>query len=314
MKNWLTIVTFVLLLTFGVVWVVSHGEDQSSSEAGPSKATEIKRPRLAPNVRFLPQIEAICDPSLHWEERVRAVRELPDKLDKPTTDRLFAFLQEPPATGEEKWYLVCNEIMEVLRKRNLVPDVYTKNLLTLIQSSTADPTIRDYAAQHLAQWVSGIDPSACEKDPRQAAAAFEAMCREASNPANGQLTLAGTTLNALADAVTHGGPTVQQERAAVGRLALRMVDSPAGVFSNVNRSTALQVAARLQMPEVPQRSRMLALDTNTPADVRLSAIAALGLVGDAEDRALLYSFVSDEAFKFAAAAAVERVDQRAARP
>jgi hypothetical protein len=299
----------------GLAWFV-HFQNKAPSGVSsiPVSPASLRRPTVPENPESSPQIALIFDSSLHWEERIQAVRDLPEKLKPQTLERLFAFLEEPPPADENHWYLICNEVMEVLRKRNLVSDIYTPRCLSLVKSATAAPVIRDYAAQHLGQWISGIDPNAREQDPVQARLAFDELCSAASDPANGQLTLAGTILNTLADAVTNGSPSIQQERNATGRLALQILDAPEGLVSTFNRATAIQVAARMQVPELPERCRILASNPQAPADVRLSAIAALGLVGEAGDRTLLQSFVSDETFKFAAAAAVERVGQRHSRP
>jgi hypothetical protein len=301
----------ILLVTAGA-WFALRNERPGPTM--PHVTSTAKRTGQKPRHEMLSRVNVLADCGLHWEERVKAVRELPLELAPATVEDLFAFLQSPPSAARNEWYMVCNEIMEVLRKRDLAPGIYTSNHLALIQSPTADPVIRDYAAQHLVQWISGIDPGASEQDPARAAAAFEALCVEAGNPANGHLTLAGTTLNGLADAVINGNSVMRRERAAVGRLAMEILDSPNVSVSNVNRATAIQVAARLNVTELPERCRSLARDPQVAVDLRLSSIAALGLVGGEDDRALLQSFVSDETFKFAAAAAVERVEQRSNKP
>lgn len=312
MKFRLTAGACLFGLSLGCVWLISREEKRDAPIPPVPSASKRQLPQ-SPKKR-IPQLSSLEDSNLHWEDRVKAVRDLPNPLDSPTVEMLFAFLQNPPAGKKSDWYLVCNEIMEVLRKYNHLPGIYTARNLSLIQSTGADPVIRDYSAQHLAQWISGIDPSACEQDPGKASAAFAAMCEEASNPANGHLTLAGTTLNGLADAVINGNSLMQQERGNVGLLALKILDSPQEHFSNLNRATAIQVAARLQVPELPERCRALVSNSLVSADLRLSAIAALGLVGEAKDRELLESFASNETFKFAAAAAVERVHQKYSQP
>lgn len=294
-----------------VTYALRHkGETLVSTAGAPTQTSRPANPTSASAPKYLPEINTLTDPGIHWEERIKAVRSLPGKLGDASADKLYAYLEQPPATGEENWYLVCNEIMEVLRKRNLTPGVYTQKHLALIQSEKANPVIRDYAAQHLAQWISGIDPNAKETDAALAQQAFDSMLDEAGKPENGQLTLAGTTLNALCDAVTTGSEAMKAKREAVGAAALKVVENKDGTASPVNRSSALQVAARLQTPGLPQACRHLATNKQEAVDVRLSAIAALGQIGDAQDVVFLQSMASEEAFKFAAAAAVERLNAR----
>ncbi len=283
--------------------IPQSGAGQSTSGDGqPSTATlsgGLGRPRLSPG------ISQITDPDVHWEERVLAVRKLPPHLDGQSVAHLLAFLKEPPATGEENWYLVCNEIMEVLRKRNMLPGSYTRSLTGLIISAKADPIIRDYAVQHLAQWIGGLDPAARELDEVLAGSAFTAMLAEAAKPENGGLTLSGTALHALTDAVTSGSHVMRKRRGEVAQLALAMIEDEA--FSSVNRSSAIQAAARLEAEGLSLICREMAADSKTPSDLRLSSIAALGLIGSKADISFIKNFADDEPYKFAAAAALERL-------
>jgi len=291
-------------------WISRHFPERSTVNA---PAAAVLSPVVAPEPerkpRFVGQIEQIEDPGLHWEQRIQAVRSLPGKLGEASVERLFEFLKQPPASGQENWYLVCNEIMEVLRKRNLASGVYTHKHLELIQSSGSDPMIRDYAAQHLAQWISGIDPQARETNPEVAKDAFASLYEEAAKPANAQLTLTGTTLNALTDAVMNGDEAMRERKGEVAKLALEILQDREGAASSVNRSTALQAAARLDASGLNELCRQLAADANQPPDVRLSSIAALGQVGGSEDIAFLRAYAQDPTFKFAAAAALSRLEQ-----
>jgi len=306
----------LVVTTATATWLIARNfPERSAVPASPvveTAAPASAPPSAAPKTRFVGQIEQIEDPGLHWEQRVQAVRALPGKLGEASVERLFEFLKQPPVAGQENWYLVCNEIMEVLRKRNLAPGIYTRKHLELIQSASADPMIRDYAAQHLAQWISGIDPQAREADPEVTKAAFTSLCEEAAKPANAQLTLTGTTLNALTDAVMNGGDAMRDRNDEVAKLALEILQDRQGATSSVNRSTALQAAARLDAPGLNEICRHLAADNSQPPDVRLSSIAALGQVGGAEDLAFLRSYAQDPTFKFAAAAAVTRLEQASA--
>ena len=300
----------VLCLGGGIFWSIrnisssKHAPTASATTEEHAGASAQAQKETVP--RLSPGIARITDPGVHWEERVQAVRDLPSRLGEESVSQLFAFLEQPPASGEEKWYLVCNEIMEVLRKRNMVPGIYTKSLTKLVTSPSADPMIRDYAVQHLAQWASGIDPAACEPDQALAVSAFASMHAEAGNSKNGALTMVGTACNALADAVINGSPAIQAKRDEVSRLALAVIRDSA--FSTVNRSSAIQAAARLGADGLPAICRELAADTHASVDLRLSSIAALGVVGGPEDLSFIRTFQNQDAYKFAAATALERLE------
>jgi hypothetical protein len=260
-----------------------------------------------------PWLESIISSKVHWEERVRAVSQLPQNLDALTQQSLFDYLTNKPAEERlNEWYLVANEIMQTLRQRELAAGVYTGQMITLIESGTADPVIRDYAVQHLSQWISGIVPAAKETDPLQVTAAFTAMCHQAAAAENGQLTLVGTTFNALTDLFLHSTGPISAQRADFQKLALKLAATQDVRVSAFNRASALQAAARLDAPELPALCRELVHHTSLAPDLRLSSVAALGLCGSTADLALLRSFPADSQFHFAATAAIQRIQDRMA--
>ena len=69
----------------------------------------------------------------------------------------------------------------------------------------------------------------------------------------------------------------------------------------------MQAAARLQAPELREISLNLAQNPQSPADLRLSAIAALGKIGQSSDKALLETLSADPAYQYAATAALQNL-------
>ena len=256
--------------------------------------------------------ENIINPGRHWEERVHAVAELPEYLDASTRTSLFEYLtNKPEGESQNDWYLVANEIMQTLRQRELPAGFYTGQLVALIDSGTADAVIRDYAVQHLSQWISGIVPGARETDPAQISMAFTAMCGQAVAVENGHLTLVGTTLNALTDLLVHCEGPILAKREDFQKMALKIASTADGSVSAFNRASALQAAGRLDAPELPELCRQLVHCPDLAPDLRLGSVAALGLVGNATDVALLQSFTPDSQFHYAASAAIQRIQDRA---
>lgn len=246
---------------------------------------------------------------LPWLERIDAVRALPDPLNAAALAELIAFLHDTPTGPKGDWHVVCNEIMEVLRKRNLAPGSYSRLMLELAQDRKAEDVMRDYAAQALSYWITGLDPDhGRETDPVMAQRAFDGLLQEARHPDNAQITLSGTTLRMLTDVVIDGGPELKARRADLVAVALEFADGrlPAAV---VNRASAIQVAARLGAPEIPQLCRNLLANEATAPDLRLSAIAALGLTGSRQDVALLQILSKNYHLKYAADAAITRLTQ-----
>lgn len=273
--------------------------------AAASKSGIASTPPSAP----APQWKSAKESRLPWLERIDAVRTLPDTLDAAALAELIAFLHETPTGPKGDWHVVCNEIMEVLRKRNLAPGSYSQLMLELAQDRKAEDVIRDYAAQALAYWITGLDPDhGRETDPVIAQRAFDGLLQEARHPDNAQLTLSGTTLRMLTDVVIDGGPAMQARRADLVAVALEFADGrlPAAV---VNRASAIQVAARLGAPEIPQLCRKLLANETTAPDLRLSAIAALGQTGTRQDVTLLQTLSKNYHLKYAADAAITRLTQ-----
>lgn len=59
------------------------------------------------------------------------------------------------------------------------------------------------------------------------------------------------------------------------------------------------------LQEIP---REIAADTQASVDLRLRSIAALGMVGGPEDLSFIRTFQNQDTYKFAAAAALERLE------
>lgn len=306
MKPRILIASLALLVLAGAVLLIQ----QQTHLNHPSTNTPAEKnsPLTTPKPRHTPEISLITDTGLHWEERIAAVRALPTQLGAASVDFLFAYLSAPHNENEENRYLICNEIMEVFRERSLSPSLYNRQLCLLIATPSVDPVIRDYAAQHLAQWISGISPEATEPDPAQIPTAVETMLAAASLPENSQLTLTGTIFQAMADAILTGSAEMKIHSPAVIEKALQVLSDP--TFSTFNRSSAIQAAALLNAPELREKSLDLAQNPQTPADLRLSAIAALGQIGQTSDQSLLKTLSQDPAYQYAATAALQNLSNR----
>ena len=279
-----------------------------SIKAPAEKIPPLTTSKPLPKPRPSPEISLITDTGLHWEERIAAVRALPTQLGEASVDFLFAYLSAPHDENEENRYLVCNEIMEIFRKRSLSPHIYNRQLCYLIATPSVDPVIRDYAAQHLAQWISGISPEATEPDSTQIPRAVETMLHQAVHSGSAQLTLSGTIFQAMADAILNGSGEMKTHRSALIEKAMQVLEDP--TFSTFNRSSAMQAAAQLNAPELREKSLDLVQNPQSPGDLRLSAIAALGKVGNPSDKALLNILSEDPAYHYAATAALQNLNNR----
>ncbi len=298
-------IAILVLICAAIAWKTRQSNmltDRGNDEAGTAPAgAPAKRPSSVPT----PGMSRIEDAGLHWEERIAAVKELPEELGSGTVKALFDILNDSSGQSTRDWYVVCNEIMDLLRRRHLPPGSYSDAMVSLIASEKSDPIIRDYAVQHLAQWVSGIDADWKENEPEMIAMALDAMVLEAVDVENAEITLPGTTFNALADAVLNGNGEVRTKEREIGNAALEVAANPS--FASFNRTSALQAASRLEAEGVAELCRTFLQDNTVSPDLRLSSVAALGLVGSNMDFSLLEKMRDDSQFKFAALAAIERL-------
>lgn len=287
--------------------VVSYRLGMTRHAVGPVPAPALEsNPSAGSDAKSVPIVEKIKATGEHWEKRLETIRSLPDRLDAAQVGTLFAFLRAAPEGDRGGWYLAVNEVMEVMRKRALAGESYSREMLALLADGGADPVVRDYAAQHLAQWVAGMDVTAGkEGDEVLASDCVRQMLRTALAPDSAKLTLAGTTLNALADGVLNGRAFIREQRPTVADAAFGLASGDTA--SPLNRATALQVMARLGHDGTRGLSRQWIESPTTPANLRLSAIAALGLVGKPEDRQILAPLADDARFAYAARAALERL-------
>lgn len=305
----LTVAATAVVIAGLLAWQYPQGKpveriDMRSPAGSNSRAGNYKKSSL---------LAAITNSEVHWEERLREVVRLPQYLDPGLSQGLFDFISAKPKEEiQETWYLVANEIMETLRQRELPAGLYTRKLSALIKSNAVDPVIRDYAIQHLSQWISGAAPDARETDPSLAETAFDLMCEQATATENGKLTLVGTAMNALTDAQLHGQGFILERRQHLQAVALKIASTTDGSVATFNRASALQAAALLDAPKLPEFCRDMAGQDNIAVDLRLSSVAALGLVGDSVDLPMLRNFATDSPFHYAAAAAIRRIEDRVA--
>ena len=160
-----------------------------------------------------------------------------------------------------------------------------------------DVVWRDYTVQHLVQWYRKEDSVVIKKNIRSL---FKTALQDTSS------SIAGTALIALDYNIGLTGITTSD----VAAQAVQFVHDP-GVAA-ITRTTALQIAARLNQSSILDDARTIALSSNEPVPLRISAIAAVGIIGTEQDLSLLekYSVSSDIRLRTAAIAAVKKIKRR----
>jgi hypothetical protein len=97
------------------------------------------------------------------------------------------------------------------------------------------------------------------------------------------------------------------DRARVADWALLLARS--GQCSEAARTTALQVCGQMGLTAALPAARQVAV-SGAALPLRLSAIAAVGMLGDDTDRALLERWAADPALAVAAQSALRRLEAR----
>jgi hypothetical protein len=167
--------------------------------------------------------------------------------------------------------------------------------------------VRDYAIQHLAQWIApaGGDITPGEENPGQARLALDAIAAAAADPALAGSTVSGTALMALLDASSRLPATATTWDSL--RPYLAEVITGQATAANHFRISAIQaVALRGDITQLPA-IRDLATRDSTDPGLRLSSIAALGLYAAPADRPFLESLaIGTTKFRHAAQSALTR--------
>jgi hypothetical protein len=250
-------------------------------------------------------IRRLSDPALHRAERIAAIRELPSDLSSEENQALMDLLRQPAPerVGISTWYMVLNEIMEVLRQPRFDWPGYGEAMADLMTDRHVDPVVRDYSAQHLALYLGD------EAETRRADSfspgmdAFLSVLR-GEREAHEEVT--GTILMALCDLKSK---RPAEDFAAYDEpISLVVTDFVTGTrqASRSNRISAIQAAGRMGYREALPTIRAFARDGAPEPSLRLSSIAALGYFSDPEDRPFLQQLArSDDRLRFAATAALK---------
>ncbi len=221
---------------------------------------------------------------------------------------IYAFLREaaPPAWAGPGYDALKDR---VLMRLAAMPDPFpgmATELAAVVGDREADPIGRVYAAQYLVPVYERFAAAPGWRDSPEAAAVRATLYEAAADP---DPRLQGTALLHLADAVESRAGF---DRARIAGLALERLadeDAPALV-----RSAALHVGAALGLADALPAARAQAARMQ-PVHVRLAAIHALGILGDADDTAPLRQWLDHPRHRevhAAVAAALRRIEARLA--
>ncbi len=221
-------------------------------------------------------LAGILEPTRAVAARLAAAHGLGRDLSAPEVRVLLKFLTDVPGPREANppaLQVLKNDIMNALQDQAAPPAGLTEALTAIWENQSQDATTRDYALQHLSVWYErGLEPA-----PEIRAQIRNLLKTVAEEPCDS----AGTALLAL-ERISQMDPALDGRE--VSRLALA---AAANEFMPVAaRISAMQVCAERRLREALPIIRRLVEHSKSVA-LRISAIGALGILGDSEDLARL---------------------------
>jgi len=310
MKRTPLIALATLLLVMGVGLVIRdiiRNRDASAVPRKPDvgKTGEVHAPEADRKSRVPALIATLSDLSLHESRHIEAVRGLPGDLTQKEFEELMDLIRGPvPANlSADKWHVIANEIMNVLREPRFHIKGYGGAMGGMVADKGADPVIRDYAAQHLALSLDRVAHASTPADFHVAMETFLTVIANGDESFNGVTGTILMSLTAVSETFHPGDLAPYRERLGEVIVALVSGDRKSSLS---NRISAIQAAGRLGFTKALPAIRSYAAGKAQNPSIRLSSVAALGYFADPADRPFLEQLArSNDRLRFAARTALE---------
>ncbi|MBN2643299.1 MAG: hypothetical protein JXR78_16730 [Victivallales bacterium] len=229
--------------------------------------------------------------------RGRAIHQLPKNLPQDQIDAFYKFLYDRLEKQELKdleFNGLKNELVLALMAQDAKPEALAGHLVNMYNDKTFDPTWRDYCVQFFGKWYEKAPHNESRKQM------LESLF-EATGEVEG--TIGGTAVTMLRHMVHL--PEVDKEK--VSALSFKVLSDPR--CSESSKIATLQVCAELRNRDALPVARKLAQNNEGSRILRMSAIAAVGFLGDKTDIAWLepLSKSSDIRLRSPAQGAIKRI-------
>ena len=253
-------------------WPTAHLSSSSSLSTAHSPLPTVP-PAPLPSASC--QLIAGLTPDRDYQHRLAAIHALNNRLPAADVACLMAYLADPAtAKPGNLWDLgLKNDTLAVLLRQERLPEGMGSMLVNIVSNRTQDLTWRDYALQ--------VVPAYAGRTPGRADSENQALrtVLDAALSAHGTV-LPGTALIAMSRL---SGADGLYDTNAVAKQAHQILDQSAP--GDPARITAIQILAQTDVSAARDVARSIAKDEGRPVLERMSAIAALGCVGQAEDAA-----------------------------
>ena len=237
-------------------------------------------------------------PSTPYRTRLDFVHSLGRDLSPAQTDGLVAYLSAPdPSLRPDREAALKNDVWNLLREQTVLPTNLVPTTIAVFRAHEQAPAILDYCIQHLGAVALRVEDAGSLRDLREC---LEEASRENARP------YSGTALIAL----THVPAPGNADRTFLLARTLALASDPAA--HPAARATALQIGAEQGFSGILPHVRAILADSSHPATLHISALAALGALGDSADLARLDAFTAahpDPRFRPALSAARARLQK-----
>ena len=256
-----TILTLVLLCWY----IIPEPADRPASQPDESKPLPVKVPGETP---FSDRFAHFGDPRSNPDDLIAELRHLDARtLSEGDVNSLYAYLTDRSgAPRNEEWWYTLNEIMEQIRLQAIYPERIVPTFLSILLDPNEAEVPRDYALQHLAQWITpdpeGLDVPH-EQDLRLIRDALDGIIRVIPEPELGHTTIPGTgliMLNLMQDA-PFADQLLRPALDHLGAWIKRTVFGQNPDASDILRGEAIQTVADFLLDEHADYLRELAHDT-----------------------------------------------------
>jgi transcriptional regulator NrdR family protein len=249
----------------------------------------------------LEQIPASLKPlfgKMSYIQRCRFVNGLKSDLSHREVDALLAFIStEPKELGMTRGHFnsVGDKVINKLEAQDTVSLALIDCLITMFEEMSGDFTWRDYCIQHLGS-LYGRDVAADKR------VEIMQVFKEAMTP---EMRMGGTVILALQRNL--GKADIAKERVAKMASEVALDDKQ----DDSSRLTSMQVAAQLGNRAMLPLARELIV-SRKPVQLRMSAMATVGMLGDASDLSILGKYTSspDMRLRGASKAAIKKINMR----
>jgi hypothetical protein len=237
-----------------------------------------------------------CDAS--YIERCRLVQGLKDNLSQAEVDALLLFIAaDPRQLGLSRGHFnsVGDEVICALEDQRSIPPELTDRLIAMFNDESGEITWRDYCIQHLGSLYA---TEAAVGKRELIMKTFDVALQPGSR-------MAGTVVIALKRNIGREG--IAQAMVSQKAAALAMDEE----LDESSRLTSMLVAAELGNPAMLPLARELIV-SRKPVQLRMSAMATVGMLGDASDLSILGKYTSspDMRLRGASKAAIKKIAYR----